>query len=545
MKNKGLVAITALLAAVSIFAVFFTRGDIENTSNISNFGEKEAFFSAENYLKNKGFDLEGYEFSYRISTNRARDAFFSKNFSKDEADNILKSDNSSEFVYFVRAVKNLEKEEYSVTIDPKSDRIIGFKRTVGENKKEKETSKKEAETLAKDFLKSSGYNLSEMKLLDYSEKTFPDRTERRFSFKIDNTERSSDYGNFFKKVSVTVSGENIYSFGESYFIPEKFTRDILGEKSYGFLFSMFSLLASLLMVIAAIVVFFKKVYKKNIRWRIFLGLSIFLFLFFMLDFFNGINLFKNTALTVIDFKVAFITSFIIAIAISTILAAVVYVVGSAGDYYNKKDKKVNNFLKATVNVLRSKETSFSIFVGYLLAIVLLGVTSLIYFIGEKYFGVWYFGNAETLNIFTSAIPALSIFVGIALFPAIFEEFLYRFFGVRFFEKLTKSIWLGVLISSLIWALSHLTYDVFPFYFRGIELLIVGSLLGFYFIRFGIFTTITAHYVYNSLLVLIGSYFIVGVFNFWLIVFVVLMPAVLAVFPFILGSLNNKHEEGKI
>ncbi len=533
MKNKKLIIFTILLAVISVFVIFFTQKETaEKTLNISDFGKKEAFSLSTEYLDKQGFDVDGYEFAYNVYLDSARDAFLNKNFEKDEIIGILKDDSTPEIVYSARFFKNLEKEEYGVSLDPASKKVIGFSRTVKEVKKEKEISKDEAREISLNFLVGMGYDSEKLEDYDYAEKKFPNRIEQLFTFKILNTERSTEYGAFFKKVSISSSGGNIYSLKEEYFIPEQFKRETASEKSYGLLFTILSSLFSLFMVIAAFVIFFKKARKENIRWKLFLGISTTLFIFFAIDFFNNLNLFKVSYFTNISLNVSLLTAAIFTVITSLVLVGVIYVVGSAGDYYHKKENgKENNFFGNIKRSITERETSISILVGYMLALILTGITSAIYYIGETYFGVWSYGDVGMMSLFTTSVPAISIFITIALFPAILEEFLYRFFGVRFFENVTKSLLWGVVISSLIWAVSHMSYDVFPFYFRGIELLVVGGFLGFYFSRFGVITTITAHYVYNASLALFASYFMADALNFWLIFFVVVIPAILALFGF--------------
>ncbi len=539
MQNKKLIIITTLLAAVSALAVFYIQKEtFEETPNISDFGKKDAYSLSEEYLQEQGINLTGYEFAYSIYSDNTLEAFLNENFKKDEITKIFKNDNISRLIYSTRFFKNLEKEEYKVSINPVSKKVIGFSKIVKETHEEKAVSKKDAENVSISFLEKVGYDLTQLENYDYVEQKFPNRVEHLFTFKIADTEKVSDYGKFFKKVSISSSGGNIYSFGETYFIPKEFKMKITHEQSYWKSFAMLSLLISVLMIILAFVVFFKKVRQKNIQWKLFLGISTILFIFIVIDFFNGINLIKFTYLTNLSLTMSLITAGIFTIITALVMVGIIYVTGSAGDHYYKKENgENNNFLGNIKTATASRETSISICVGYMLAFILTGVTSLIYYIGEIYFGVWSYGDTNVIFLFTSSIPAFSVFIVIALFPAIAEELLYRLFSIRFFENVTKSLLLGIVISSLIWAVTHMTDTAFPFYFKGIELLIVGGLLGFYFSKFGIIATITAHYVYNSLLALMISYFIVDTFNFYLIFVVMIIPAILSIF----GFCNNKKQ----
>ena len=195
---------------------------------------------------------------------------------------------------------------------------------------------------------------------------------------------------------------------------------------------------------------------------------------------------------------------IIAIFITTTLVFISGVSGEAlaREVWPAKSK----FLSNLGEKFFSKELSQSILKGYLIAFILLGITVFIYLIGEKYLGVWSLIRlGEAYNTLLVFAPAFSIFAGIGLLAAFSEEFLYRLFGISFFKKKfkkfgkNKSTILAVAIITIIWAVAHSTYPVFPFYFRALELLIGGSIFGYFFVRYNIATTITAHYVFNTVI----------------------------------------------
>ncbi|MGB9589485.1 MAG: type II CAAX prenyl endopeptidase Rce1 family protein, partial [Candidatus Hydrothermia bacterium] len=62
----------------------------------------------------------------------------------------------------------------------------------------------------------------------------------------------------------------------------------------------------------------------------------------------------------------------------------------------------------------------------------------------------------------------------------------------------RNTFLAFLIPTVIWAFLHSGYEIFPVYFRGIELTIGGLLFAFVFWRYGLFTAIMTHWIVDTL-----------------------------------------------
>ena len=77
-----------------------------------------------------------------------------------------------------------------------------------------------------------------------------------------------------------------------------------------------------------------------------------------------------------------------------------------------------------------------------------------------------------------------------------EEMLFRVIGILLYVKVLRVRWLAVLLASATWAFLHSNYAQMPGYIRGLELTAEGALWGALFLRFGIVTTLTTHYLYD-------------------------------------------------
>lgn len=104
----------------------------------------------------------------------------------------------------------------------------------------------------------------------------------------------------------------------------------------------------------------------------------------------------------------------------------------------------------------------------------------------------WFGHLDLRNTWVPEIVPLTT----SFDAAVSEELIYRYFAITLLLRYLKWRFLSVLIPSMIWAFGHYT-ELSPYYLRGIELTLFGTLVGYCFLRFGLIAVITAHYVYDA------------------------------------------------
>ncbi|MEK3789064.1 MULTISPECIES: CPBP family intramembrane glutamic endopeptidase [Paenibacillus] len=151
---------------------------------------------------------------------------------------------------------------------------------------------------------------------------------------------------------------------------------------------------------------------------------------------------------------------------------------------------------------RAKEPGYGLYVlrsmwaGYLWAFILLGVQSIIFVILGMTIGTWSTTD-ETQSPFNMTyawvLPIMAWMAGIG------EEAVYRFFGIAMVKRMVRSTLVASIITSLIWAFGHTLYPIYPVITRPIELLFIGLLFSFIFLRYGFITVMFSHVVFNSIL----------------------------------------------
>jgi hypothetical protein len=134
--------------------------------------------------------------------------------------------------------------------------------------------------------------------------------------------------------------------------------------------------------------------------------------------------------------------------------------------------------------------------GYLVCCFLLGIQAVLFFIAEHQFDSWAINNTS-MSVFNMKWPFL--FPLLAWVAAISEETIYRLFGVLLFKKMLRNNFLAVLFPSMIWALGHTAYPIYPSYTRFFEVTILGIIFGYVFLRHGFYTVVFAHAAMNSIL----------------------------------------------
>lgn len=131
----------------------------------------------------------------------------------------------------------------------------------------------------------------------------------------------------------------------------------------------------------------------------------------------------------------------------------------------------------------------SVWKGYLFAFVMLGLQSVIYLGAESGFRTWY-----TIDALTSSnnmmVPLLLPLL--AWCAALSEEAVYRLFALTALKKLLRFTFPAVLLSSMIWAMGHVTYPVYPFYTRFVEVTLIGLAFSYIFLKHGFLTAVYAH-----------------------------------------------------
>src|SRR6185437_12176860 len=152
----------------------------------------------------------------------------------------------------------------------------------------------------------------------------------------------------------------------------------------------------------------------------------------------------------------------------------------------------------TLRGLRSKEFFSAAVVGLSLAAVHIGCVVGFYVIASR-LGAWAPQEVNYEDSVNTLFPWVSG-AAIGLLASTNEEFTFRLFAIPFFERLTRSRWIAVIVPAFLWSFLHSNYPQEPPYIRGIEIGLFGILAGLVMLRWGILATLIWHYTVDASLV---------------------------------------------
>lgn len=495
LRKKTLLAwILAGIAGLAVFIIYFNAAfpiaSIEITLD-----RKDAFKKAEGFLKAQGFDVSGYEKAVMFMSDTTAATYLQKTQGLKRANELIRSEIPAH-AWMVRYFKELQKEGFWVQVDPSTGKILRFEHPLLDEDKGADLTEDQARQSAEKVLLSQGVDLNSYELKDKNNVKEKFRTDYNFEWEKKNY-RLKDA---FLRVSVGIYGDKLGSYNEYLKVPEKFGREIKKEASGGTVLSMLSWIFSLMLGIAALVMFVIRFKYNFLWWKFGLFFGVLLAGLTVVTFVNSIPLlwfgYRDTVS-----KAVFMTLASGASLVGAVIAGLsVFLLGAAGESLSRDWPRIRMPL---VEAFKKRQFPASevlpvFIVGYALGFLFLGYQTLFYLIGTRFFSIWIPLDTEYSNILGTYMPFLFPLT-VATGAAIGEEFFFRLFAIVFFKRFLRITWVAVVASSLIWAFGHSDYAVYPVYARGIELTLAAIAMGIVFLKYGIESVIIAHFVIDVLL----------------------------------------------
>jgi len=178
----------------------------------------------------------------------------------------------------------------------------------------------------------------------------------------------------------------------------------------------------------------------------------------------------------------------------------------------------------------------SVGLSYLFAIILFAIQSVIFIALKLIIGTWETSDA-TQSPYNMGI--LWLMPVLAWAAAIGEEAVFRFFGIGLFRKWFKNTFAAALLPTFFWALGHVMYPFYPSTTRLFELMIIGLLFSFIFVRYGFITAMFTHAIFNSVAVGLSLLTIGTAPNIISAIFFSVLPVLIA---FMIKYFSHKKEK---
>ncbi|NOU92790.1 CPBP family intramembrane metalloprotease [Paenibacillus sp. LMG 31456] len=399
--------------------------------------------------------------------------------------------------YEVEINDNTNKMNYYIDVNYSNQRILGWEAYSSPSTKRPVTSSPNTSSLelAEQAITNMGYPAADFnRASHYQGKKIAERLDGPSSaagteFVFESKDKQ--IGTAKLLLSISIANGKVVSFHPIFDIPASFTEWQKHQDDRATLMTRFSLGVSLIMAIASVYIIIR--YRREITFRRGLLLSFLFFSVYVANNFNMLPAFR-TSHTEGPSELQGIIYLWISNVIIFLMAVSVYFALLAGK---------NMWLRRGWNPITEwSDSKFGNHVmtamgrGYLLCLFILGVQQGLFFIAGEYFDVWSVSDPSD-SVLNMSIPA--VFPLLAWSASISEEAIYRLFGIAFFLKLVRNRFVAVLLPSIVWALSHTQYPIYPVYTRLIEVTIIGLIFGFAFFKYGFMTVLFAHATMDSIL----------------------------------------------
>ncbi len=410
------------------------------------------------------------------------------------------------FYWKVRFFRENEEEGYRVTVSASTGQVVGYKHVIKETDARPKRSEKANRDLLYGYLQSN-FGIDPTQYDSHSDLSVKHekRTDKSFSWeRKDVFVRWSDQpgtGGAKLLTGGTVAGDEILSFYKNKItIPSGFGRYIARQKTVGR--NLGILFRILYYVLLSTAIFYAVVRRDNLVMhsvkRFALGLTAFLFVLHLaaqLNFFENIIYSYRTTSSFVSYIWRYASNLVLDTFIVTIAILMPTLAGESLHYevFGEKHRE-GAFLHFIRSTFLSRQMLPRVALGYLGAVILIGLQSAIFELGQRFCGVW---TEQTwmAQMTGCYLPFLSAFI-VGASAALTEEISFRLFSISLIKRWLKSTVLAVLISSVIWGFGHTTYLIFPMWFRGVEVTLLGFFIAFLYLRFGIIPAIVAHYLFD-------------------------------------------------
>ena len=237
-------------------------------------------------------------------------------------------------------------------------------------------------------------------------------------------------------------------------------------------------------------------------------------------------------------RITAVIMFIIYALYSLLMSSLLYFSLVGGNGLWRKEEGMNPWPRA-------KEPGYgkyvldSIKAGYVWAFVLLGVQTLMFILLSFTLHNWSTTDAtqSPYNMrYAWLLPIVAWLAGIS------EEAIYRLFGITMLKKIVRNTFVACLITTLIWALGHTLYPIYPISTRPIELTVIGLLFSYIFLRYGFITAMFSHVVFDSILMGATLIFMKESVNVGAGIFAIVMPFLVG---YIVYRFNPPHKDKPI
>lgn len=493
MKRRQEYAVIVVLALIgsAVFGVFLfssPTASIDVTTSQSDAGTTAASF-----LEEQGYDIDAYQTS-TVFTARDRSAtFIQRRLSGQQERSELTENN----IYFweTRFYQSLEQETFRVAIDAGTGSVVGFTHELPDEASGGNLSADLAQDRAETFLSNQGHDLDQYELISSSSTDRPNRVDHEFTWK--HTSREIAGAPFY--LEVTIQGDRIGGYNPHINVPDQFTHQYQITQNRGQLLAFTALGLTILIALLGIGFGLRYYKAETFDWRLALTIGAVVFVLTVLSAVNSIpSLLHSLPTTMSPMQFLLISVGGAAIG-GLIIGGLTTVMVGAGKQLSRSVlgyEPISRLRPLWTDGESRTELQRELLLGVLFAGIILGVYAVFYLIGTRFFGFWLPSQPPQIGAVSMYVPAIMALV-VGGTAALWEEATYRLFAIPLTKRYLKYTALAILIPAFVWGLGHSGYAVLPYWARAVEVTLIGIVLGVAYLRYGIITTVSAHFTLNA------------------------------------------------
>jgi membrane protease YdiL (CAAX protease family) len=457
----------------------------------------EALQRAQSFVAGLGENVGGYRSAIVFSVDDDAKTYLERELGLQQANDMMSSQLHI-WYWDVRFFRPQQEEEFFVRVSPAGN-VVGYRHKIEEARAGAALERTAAQAGAQNFLVSKlGLDASQWDFLpeEANSTKRPNRTDWDFTWeKHGFRAKDAPY-----RLTVSLQGERIGGSQEYLRVPEAWERAYARLRSGNDTLALVFTVPYILLLGFAVWLAFRLTNAGQSSWHgaIVLGLLVAGLLF--LQNLNDWPLWSasyNTNSSYGGFLLAKIGAALVLALLTAI--TVTLVLPAAEPLYRASQPQRLQLAKAlTLRGLRSKEFFSAAVVGLSLAAAHIGYVVAFYVVAQ-HFGAWAPQEINYEESVNTLIPWISG-AAIGLLASTNEEFTFRLFAIPFFERLTGSRWIAVIVPAFMWSFLHSNYPQEPPYIRGIEIGLFGMIAGLVMLRWGILATLIWHYTVDASLV---------------------------------------------
>jgi hypothetical protein len=457
----------------------------------------EALNRARNFVTRQGENVNGYQSAIIFQVDDDAKTYLERELGLAQANRLMSSEL---YVWYwdVRFFRPQQEEEFHVRISPAGN-AVGYDHKVPEASPGAILDRAAAEARAQTFLSSNlgvDLNLWEFLPEEANSNRRPNRLDWSFTWEKRNFRaKDAPY-----RVQVGLQGDRIG--GAQYYlqIPDTWVRSYKRLRSGNETLTLVFTVPYILLIGAAVWLGIRLTKEGQTSWRgaILLGTIVASLLF--LQNLNDWPHWNASYDTNTSYSSFILTRIAFALLSSVLTALTVTLVLPAAEplYRASQPQRLRLSKIFTKRGLRSKEFFSAAVVGLSMAAGHIGFIVAFYIVAS-HFGAWAPQELNYEDSVNTAFPWISG-AAIGLLASTNEEFTFRLFAIPFFNRLTGSRWIAVIVPAFLWSFLHSNYPQEPPYIRGIEIGIIGIVAGLVMLRWGILATLIWHYTVDASLV---------------------------------------------